>query len=553
MGDKGLFAEDAIGTHPDGASKIKKDWRFWIIFVALMLISFVAALDMTMISTALPSIVADLPVSTIAPNWITSSFLLAMTASQPIFGGLSCSLDRRASMVSALSIFLAGSVVCALSRSLLILVVGRGVQGFGGGGIHSLCEIIMSDLTTLRERGLFFGLIALVFAIAGFIAPILGGAFSQTSWPWIFWINLPIGGVALLLLANFLNIRTPPLKGRDRWQKLDLLGNGILFGSVTSILIAVTEGGIKYRWSDFRVYVPLIAGVLGFLVFLMVEFSNTRLSRKPVFPRALFSNVTSGIAYLQTFLHGVIFYGVIYMVPIYFQAIKDRTPLQSAIWTFPLSAPSAPLAIFSGLTLSVRGKYRGLIYTGWALMCGGIGWLITWKTSTSKLQWTLAQLLAGSGLGMLFPITLPPIQAALPVEHLESATAAYAFVRTFGAVWGITGATTIFSPAAANSLQPLQPSLAPLGLNEFTVLAYVESIRHLPDGLRETVRRIYADAISKSMWLFLPLALVGFFTTIFIKQLELPDQIKSQAILEGKEDSTPALYMGKVDAWGSPV
>lgn len=136
-----------------------------------------------MISTALPAIVADLPVSSIAPNWVTSAFLLAMTASQPIFGGFSSTIGRKVSMVSALLIFLAGSVVCALSRNLLTLVIGRGIQGVGGGGANSLCEIIMSDVTTLRERGLYFGLIALVFAVASFAAPVLGGAFSAKNWP----------------------------------------------------------------------------------------------------------------------------------------------------------------------------------------------------------------------------------------------------------------------------------------------------------------------------------------------------------------------------------
>ncbi|KAJ1018510.1 hypothetical protein NDA18_006659 [Ustilago nuda] len=525
----------------DEQRKVKKDWRFWMIFTALLLIAFCAALDMTMISTALPAIVGSLPPSTIAANWITSAFLLPMVASQPVFGGLASSIGRKRSINTALIIFLVGSVVCACAKSLLLLVVGRGIQGLGGGGIHAMCEIIMSDLTTLRERGLFFGLIALVFAVAGFVAPVLGGAFSQSSWPWIFWINLPIGAVALLLLVLFLNIKVPLLTGKEKWQKLDVFGNTILFGSVTSILIAVTEGGIKYKWNDHRIWVPLVAGLIGMVAFLAVEWIPNRLARKAVFPLDLFQNRTAALSYLQTFMHGIIFYGVIYMVPIYFQAIKDRTPLQSAIWSFPLTAPSFPIAMAAGISLSVTGKYKLLIFIGWALMAGGVGWITHWRVATTKAEWALSQIVAGAGLGILFPITLPPIQASLPAHRLEAATAAYAFTRTFGAVWGITGATTIFSTTAAKNLGPYYPQLNPLGLNDFTLVAYSEHLRDLPEPLQGIVKEIYADAIAKSYWLFLPLAIIGFVTTVGIESLPLPDFIKSEAKMESKQDAIPAL------------
>lgn len=505
----------------------------------LLLLS--AALDMTMISTALPAIAADLPETTIAANWVTSAFLLPMVASQPIFGGLSCSIGRKWSINSALVIFLVGSVVCACAKTFLVLVVGRGIQGLGGGGIHSMCEIIMSDLTTLRERGLFFGLIALVFAVAGFAAPVLGGAFSQHNWPWIFWINLPIGAAALVLLVLFLNIKVPLLTGKEKWQRLDLIGNAILFGSVTAILIAVTEGGIKYVWSDVKVWIPLVVGLLGLMLFLAIEWIPNRFSPKPVFPRDLFTNRTACIAYIQTFLHGVVFYGVIYMVPIYFQAIKDRTPLQSAIWSFPLTAPSFPLAMAAGIAISLTGKYKLLIFTGWALMAGGVGWMTHWNVATTKVEWALSQMIAGGGLGILFPITLPPIQAALPASRLEAATSAYAFTRTFGAVWGITGATTIFSTQASKNLRPYYAQLNPLGLNDFTVVAYSEYVRKLPQPLQALVKKIYADAIGYSYWLFVPLSIVGFFSTFGMKELPLPDFIKSEAKLEQKQDSVPAL------------
>nr|BCG44413.1 putative transporter [Pseudozyma tsukubaensis] len=525
------------GNDDESGHRIKKDWRFWMVFAGLILSAFITALDMTMISTALPAIVAALPQSTIAANWVTSGFLLPMVASQPIFGGLSCSVGRKISFNSALIIFLVGSVVCATAKTFLVLVIGRGIQGLGGGGIHAMSEIIMSDLTTLRERGLFFGLVALVFAVAGFVAPVLGGVFSEHNWPWIFWINLPIGAASLIVLVLFLNIRVPLLTGREKWQRLDLVGNAILFGSVTSILIAITEGGIKYAWSSPRVWIPLVVGLLGMGLFLAVEWIPNRFAPKPAFPLDLFQNRTAAFSYLETFFHGVVFYGVVYMIPIYFQSIKDRTPLQSAIWSFPLTAPSCPFAILAGLSVSLTGRYKKAIFIGWILMAGGIGWMTAWNVNTGKASWAISQVIAGAGIGILFPITLPPVQASLPASRLEAATSAYTFTRTFGAVWGITGATTILSTQAAHNLRPYYPQLNPLGLNDFSIIAYAISLKDLPEPIQGVVKKVYADAIGKSFWLFVPLCIVGFLATFAIKDLPLPDYIKSEAKFEGKEDA----------------
>lgn len=179
----------------------KKTLRFWLIMGSLMVVALLPAIDMTIISTALPTITQDLPTSSVSPIWVTSSFLLTTTTFQPVMGALADILGRRIALVIAVVLFLAGSIIAALSHSMLVLVVGRAIQGIGGGGITALGEIIISDLTTLLERGLYMGLLSLVFAMASFVAPVLGGAFSQSNWRWIFWINLVSFTIPDILLS----------------------------------------------------------------------------------------------------------------------------------------------------------------------------------------------------------------------------------------------------------------------------------------------------------------------------------------------------------------
>ena len=500
----------------------KKTIKFWTLILAFSVTVTLTALDMTMISTALPSIVKDLPASTIAGGWVTSSYLLTVTAFQPLFGGLSCVIGRRWSVVFAVLLFIGGSILCGCANSILLLVIGRGVQGLGGGGIQAVGEITVSDITTLRERGFFVGIFGLVFAVASFIAPVLGGYFSDHDWRWIFWINIPIGAVALIMLIPTMNLPVPSMPLSNKLAKMDVFGNMVLLGSVVSILIAVTEGGISYPWSSGHIWVPMVVGVVGFFLFLLIEFVPNPLCTQPVLPLRLFSNRTACSAFLMTFLHGIATYGAIYALPIYFQAVHDQKPLKSAVSTFPSTAPTAPFAIVAGIMMAITGKYKDLTYVGWAFAAGGFGWMTRFQTGTSEWELVVAQIVAGVGIGILFAITLPPIQASLPIEELETATATYAFCRSFGAIWGIAITTSVLTASVSDKLGSL-PEAAQLGLTGPTVLGYVENIKNLPEPMREQVREMYADGLQKAMYAFMPIVVVGFACCFWICDLPLPD------------------------------
>ncbi|SPO25339.1 related to mfs1 - putative multidrug transporter [Ustilago trichophora] len=500
----------------------KKTLKFWTLISAFMITVTLTALDMTMISTALPSIVEDLPTSTIAGGWVTSSYLLTVTAFQPLFGGLSCVIGRRWSSVFAVVLFVGGSVMCGFAHNILFLVIGRGVQGLGGGGIQAVGEITVSDITTLRERGFFVGIFGLVFAVASFVAPVLGGYFSDHDWRWIFWINIPIGAVALVMLIPTMNLPVPSMPFKTKIARMDIVGNTVLLGSVISILIAVTEGGVTHPWSSMQIWIPMVAGMAGFILFLLIEFVPNPLSTQPVLPLRLFSNRTACSAFLMTFFHGIATYGAIYALPVYFQSIRDEKPLKSAVSTFPSTAPTAPFAIVAGIAMAVTGKYKNLTFIGWAFTAGGFGWMTRFQTGTSEWELIVSQIVAGVGIGILFAITLPPIQASLPIEELETATATYAFCRSFGAIWGIAITTSVLTASVSGKLWSV-PEAAQLGLTGPTVLGYVENIKNLPDPIREQVKQMYADGLQKAMYAFMPVVVVGFACCFWIEDLPLPD------------------------------
>ena len=526
--------------------KTKKTLRFWFIFSALMVVTCLTAVDMTIISTTLPTIIEDLPKSNVPGSWITSSFLLTTTAFQPFMGGLSDVVGRRHALIFAIVLFIGGSIICALADTMLVLVVGRGIQGVGGGGIQAIIEVIISDLTTLRERGIYVGLISLVFALASFIAPVLGGVFSQSNWRWVFWINVPIGVVCLAIIVPAMKLNKPEMPLMAKIHRMDIVANLVLLAGVVGILIAVTDGGIIYAWSSWRIITALVGGCVGLIVFFMLEWIPNPIARDPVLPRRLFGNRTAGVCFIMTFLHGMITYGLIYMLPIYFQSIKGSSPLRSAVQLFPATAPGPVAAILAGVVMAITGRYKIQIIIWWAIIIAGSALLYLFDVDTPTYQWVIYQVLAGFGVGALFTLTLPPIQASLPIEELAHATATFAFCRSFGSVWGIAVGTTTFVGSVNQKLQAI-PGLEGLGLTGATALGFATELHKLPIELQEPTRRAFMSSLKWSFLSFVPIAVAGFAISFFVKELPLPDFNESKHGLQdvpAKAEPFPSPSLG---------
>lgn len=467
-----------------------------------------------------------------------------MTAFQPLWGGVSDAIGRRWALLASLLIFLVGSIPCTIATTMLTMVAGRGLQGVGGGGMLAVGEVMLSDMTTLAERGYFLGLLSMAFAAAAIAAPLVGGVFASAGglgWRWSFLINFPIGLVAFVFVFTANHLRIPALSWREKFARFDAPSTIILFGATLSLLVGLTRGGEGYGWANgSEVLAPLIIGAVGYVIFFGVQWwpYKNYLAPRPVLSRVLFfgSGRTAAIAFILTFLHGFVLYGAVQTLILYFET-RDASPLTSAINVLPANAPSTPAAFVAGILMAVTGRYKGLIVGSQFLMLVGFGMLVYLDGTSPTYQWALFQVIASIGIGALYTLSLPPIQACVPPAYLARATATFAFVRSFGAVWGISGTLIAFTSQADKELAKV-PGAAEAGLNGASAIGATTAIRNLEQPLREEVRLAVLHALRASFISMVPFAFIGLVLSLFIRHVPLPDFNTSEFGLEQHQEQS---------------
>ncbi|BDD60843.1 Efflux pump fus6 [Monascus purpureus] len=514
---------DTTGSSP------KKGWRFAVIFSALCMTAFLAALDTSIISTALPTIAAALNSETLYV-WTITSYLLASTAVQPLFGQAADIFGRRYLTLLSVALFALGSGIAGGAHNTAMMIAGRTVQGIGGGGINVMVEIVVCDLVSLRERGKYVGMIGSMWAIGSVVGPIIGGAFSQhATWRWIFYINLPLSGVALALLAPFLHLHYRR-EGTiiDRLKRVDYLGNTILILAVISVLLALTWGGTVHAWSSWRTIVPLVLGLVGLVGFLVYEASPA--VKEATMPMILFTNRTSATTYILSFLHGILLYWACYFLPVYFQAVLGASPTRSGIMLFPIATTTAPFGVMAGILITVTGHYRIFHFLGFALMAVACGLFSLLDEHSTTGDWVGFQILFGVGAGFIFTSCLPAILAALPESEVARATATWTFLRSFGSVWGTAIPSAIFN-SHVNKLVASIPDAATRallgngGAYEHATAAFLRSYDGSP--LKTDIIRVYVDSLRLIWYVSIAFAGIGFPLAFLIKGLHLRDELNT--------------------------
>ncbi|KAG0156866.1 hypothetical protein PDIDSM_4048 [Penicillium digitatum] len=494
-------------------SSTKKDWRFVAIFSALCMAAFLAALDTSIIATALPTIAAALHSETLYV-WTITSYLLASTAVQPLFGQMADIFGRRNLTILSVALFALGSGIAGGANNTAMMIGGRTVQGVGGGGINVMVEIVVCDLVSLRERGKYVGIIGSMWAIGSVIGPIVGGALSQhATWRWIFYINLPLSGATLALLIPFLRLNYRR-EGTilDRLKRVDYLGNTVLILAVISVLLALTWGGTVHAWSSWRTIVPLVLGMAGLVGFLIYEASPA--VKKATMPISLFTNRTSATTYLLSFLHGMIL-GFTYTIGDHAPANCDNN---RTIWGSGWSSDHGhrPLSHFSFLGIRLM-----------TIACGLFSLLDQHSTTG---DWVGFQILFGVGAGFVFTSCLPAILAALPESEVARATATWTFLRSFGSVWGTAIPSAIFN-SHVNKLVVSIPDSATRalmvngGAYEHATATFLRSYNGSP--LKLDIIRVYVDSLRLIWYVALPFAGIGFPLAFLIKGLHLRDELNT--------------------------
>ncbi|KAL5089079.1 hypothetical protein Trisim1_005936 [Trichoderma cf. simile WF8] len=529
---------------PDGEPAPPKDARFWLIFVAISCVTFLVALDTSIISTALPTITAKLNSGELYV-WIINSYLLAATTSAPLFGQAADIFGRRAATVASLLLFAAGSAISGAATSTGMLIAGRTIQGFGGGGIATLSEVVVCDLVSLRERGQYAGIISSVWAIAAVVGPIIGGAFTQNvTWRWIFYLNLPISGVTLALVLVLLKMRNPR-QGTimERLACVDWAGYAILTASVTAMLLALTWGGTIHAWSSWRTIVPLVLGFVGLLGFFAYEAAPW--VKEPVMPLRLFGNRTAAATLAISFVHSVLLFWICYFLPVYFQAVLNATPARSAVMLFPIATTTAPAGIISGVMITKTGRYRRWHYIGFSLMAIGCGLFTLLDEHSSTGRWVGFQIIFGFGCGFVFTSCLPAILASLPESEVALATATWTFLRNLGSIWGVAIPSAIFNAHADKiartvSDASLRELLLHGGAYEHATRSFVASFKG-DAALYQTILHLYVSSL-KIVWQgSIGFAAFGVVLAVALKAYKLRDELNTEYRLENgtKEASSP--------------
>ncbi|MGH8981026.1 MAG: MDR family MFS transporter, partial [Acidimicrobiales bacterium] len=499
-------------TPPTGLDRRRVAW----VMAALLLGMLLAALDQTVVSTALPTIVGDLGGATHIA-WIVTAYLLFATVSTPLWGKLGDLYGRKTFFQASIVIFLVGSALSGLSQSLEMLIVCRAFQGLGAGGLMVGAQAIVGDIVSPRERGRYQGLFGAVFAVATVVGPLLGGVLTQdVSWRWVFYVNIPVGAVALVVTALAL-----PTRLRGVRHAVDYAGTVVLTMAATALVLVASLGGTTYPWASAPIVVLGVAGVVLLAVWVVVE----RRAEEPVLPLHLFKNKVFSAASLIGFVVGFALFGAVTFLPVFLQVAKGADPTFSGLELLPLMGGLLVTSVLSGFLVSRFGRYKVFPVVGTAVMTVGMFLLSTVHAGTSEGVMYADMAVLGMGLGGVMQVLVIAVQNAVPYKELGVATAGATFFRSIGGSFG----TAVFGAIFANLLggrlvAAMHGRAVPAGLGASVSPA---ALRHLPAPVHAAVTAAYSSTIDTVFLVAVPIAAVAFVLTWLLPEIRLGTRVGS--------------------------
>ena len=501
--------------------------RFYMAFIVLAVLTLMVALDGTTISVALPRIAQALHGTAIESFWAGTSFLLTSTVFQPSFASLSHIFGRKPLVLAAITLFLLGVLIAGFAKNFTVLLAGRSIQGIGGGGIIALTEILVTDLVPLRLRGQWMGVVSGMWAVGSVSGPVIGGAFAQTGWRWILWINLPFIGVSYVMIPLFLKINFTPSSMMAKLRRVDWVGTVLFIGSLTGFLLPISWGGVMYAWDSWHTLVPLLVGGAGLAAFVAYE---KWVATEPMIRLSIFNTWAATLGYVTTVLHGMILWSLLFYGPLYFEAAKLYKPIIAGVAIFPASFTVAPMSVVTGILVTKTGKYRWAILTGWVLTTLGMGLNILLKPQTTIVQFIFIMLVGGVGMGMLFPAMQFAVQAAVQERDIAFGVSMFSFFRTFGQAVGVAVGGTVFQNQMHKKLL-MYPQFASRAAELAKDAAgLVQVIRAMPEGSPDQtlLRDAYADSYRYINICLCAFAATGLVLSLFIKEYSMDRELETE-------------------------
>ncbi|KAG6356291.1 hypothetical protein INS49_015678 [Diaporthe citri] len=514
----GSGAAPAGARNPSKRSKLQTT----VVVASLCAAVFVAALDVTIITTALPAITEFFR----SPNgyqWVGSGYVLPHTASVPSWGKLSDVWGRKPVILAGAVLFIAGSLLCALAETFPLFLFGRAVQGLGAAGLITLVNICISDLFSLRDRGL-----------------------------WCFWINLPIGSVVSILIFFLLRLDTVKTSVRDGLRSIDWIGTLFISGSVLMVLLGLDFGGNTHPWDSATVICLIVFGVICGALFVLHE---AKWARFPIIPVEMFNTRSSAAAFALCFCHGFVFIGIAYYLPLYLQAVLATTALRSGLYLLPYILSVSISAAFTGAFIQWTGKYMPSVYVGGVMLCVGAGLLISLGPEPQWAKIIGYQIVAGTGVGFNFEGPLLAVQAVMGVEHVATVTATMGFVRTMSTAVSIVVGGVVFQNRMVNQFSNLAASLGPELARELAgseILAKLDVITGLPGSQQRAVREAISNSL-KDMWImYVAFAGASLVAGLFIRAYHLNTELEVKSTPETIAEKNASRQQGQQKQHSEP-
>ncbi|KGO70652.1 Major facilitator superfamily domain, general substrate transporter [Penicillium italicum] len=505
-----------------------KSLSFKLALVGLAVTLFVFQVDATCLGIALPTIAGELKGSSLESFWANLAYTLCGLVTQPVWASVSNAFGRKPPLYTLMGLFFIGSIVFATAQEMSTIIVGRVLQGLGGGGIDLLVMVILTDMTTLGERSKYLGLLAIPSAVGNIMGPVLGALFSTyATWRWIGWINLLILGIGAPLVFFFLNLRPVPLDATlaQNLSRLDWIGMALVVIGITIFIVPLSWAGSLFPWVSWQTLLPLLLGVAVLVMFVFYEAKPAA----PIIPHRIFHSKTGNLTLVGGFLHGMVMVPLLQYLPLLYQSVELQTAISSAICLLPTVIISVLVAAVSMMVVPLFGGYTWLLRLSWVILTLGTGFLALFNVRSSESMRYGLPILWGQGVALL-RLNILPMQASVKnAEDTSLAMGQFLSIRLFGGLIGLTISSAIFNNIFSASIsktiiQPTGP-LAPLkdASNAINFIGELRSLEVSSTAL-DQVLRVYLDCFRAIFYTMTGLSGLGLVTSMFLDEIALKGQ-----------------------------